>query len=196
MFRRQLLAAAVAACFAAGAMAADGMNVGSARYAATTTVNVNDKPVELVLTGAAMRQKYFVNVYAIASYVQPGTAIRTAEELARADVAKQLILVMQRDVSGRDVAESFRAAIRANYPEPALNAEVDSLVKMLREGTARRGEQIMLTHVPGIGLQVNAPGKEPFVIKNPEFGKAVWDIYLGYYNVGDAVKNGLVSRLK
>jgi hypothetical protein len=195
MFRRQLLAAALAAFFAAGAFAAEGMNVGSARYAATTTVNVNDKPVELVLTGAAMRQKYFVNVYAIASYVQPGTAIRTAEDLARADVAKQLVLNMQRDVSGQDVAESFRSAIRANYPAPAFNAEVEALVKMLREGTARRGEQIVLTHVPGIGLQVNAAGKDPFVIKNAGFAKAVWDIYLGYYNIGDTVKKGLVSRL-
>jgi hypothetical protein len=171
------------------------MNVGTARYADTATVTLDGKPVSLTLTGAAMRVKLFVDVYAIGSYIQAGTSVRSAEQLSAADVVKQLQLVMQRDVAGRDVAESFRAAIRANYPEPAFNAEVEALVRMLREGTARRGEQILLTHLPGVGLQVNVSGKEPFVIKNAAFSKAVWDIYLGRYNVGDAVKRGLVSAL-
>jgi hypothetical protein len=195
MFRCEILACALAAWLAAGAFAADGMNVGSARYPATTVVNANGTGVNLVLTGAAMRQRYLFNVYAIAGYVQAGTAISNAEELARADVVKQLHLVMQRDVAGRDVAESFRAAIRVNYPEPAFNAEVDALVQKLRDGTARRGEQILLTHLPGVGLQVSVSGKDPFVIKNAAFSKAVWDIYLGANNVSDAVKRGLVSRL-
>jgi hypothetical protein len=195
MFRREFLAGALAAWLAAGAFAADGMNVGSTRFPATNIITANGKGVSLVLTGAAMRQRYLFNVYAIASYVQPGTAISNAEELARADVVKQLHLVMQRDVAGRDVAESFRAAIRANYPEPQFNAEVDSLVQKLREGTARRGEQILLTHVPGVGLQVSISGKESFVIKNAGFSKAVWEIYLGANNISDAVKRGLVSRL-
>jgi hypothetical protein len=195
MIRREFLAVALAGLLATAAVAADGVTVGSARYPASTQINANGKLVTLSLTGAAMRQKYFVSVYAIASYVQAGAGVRTAEQLAGADVPKQLNLVMQRDVAGRDVAESFRSAIRQNHPEPAFNAEVDALVRMLQEGTARKGEQILLTHVPGIGLQVAVTGKEAFLIKNAGFSKAVWDIYLGYYNIGDAVKRGLVSGL-
>jgi hypothetical protein len=195
MILQKTVAAALAVFFAAGACAGSGVSVGSARYADTTSVTIDGKPVNLSLTGAAMRVKLFVDVYAIGSYIQVGTAVRSAEQLSAADVVKQLQLVMQRDVAGRDVAESFRSAIRANYPEPAFKPEVDALVRMLREGTARRGEQILLTHLPGVGLQVNVSGKEPFVIKNAAFSKAVWDIYLGHYNVGDAVKRGLVSSL-
>jgi hypothetical protein len=200
MIRREFLAAILFTCLAADAFAAHDVIVGSARYPGSAVITVDGKPVNLVLTGAAMRQRYFLNVYAIASYaiasyIQAGATVRSAEELAGADVPKQLHLVMQRDVAGRDVAESFRAAIRQNHPEPAFNDEVGTLVKMLREGTARRGEQIQLTHLPGLGLQVSVSGKESFVIKNPSFSKAVWDIYLGYYNVSDAVKKGLVSAL-
>jgi Chalcone isomerase-like len=194
MSQRVAMAASLVLCLTAGAYAAHGVDVGTAHFADTTSITMNGKPVNLTLTGAAMRVKLFVNVYAIGSYVQAGTTVRSAAELSAADVPKQLHLVMQRDVAGRDVAESFRAAIRANYPEPAFNAEVDSLVRMLREGTARRGEEILLTHLPGVGLQVNVTGKEPFVINNAGFSKAVWDIYLGNYNVGDAVKRGLVSN--
>ncbi len=196
MIRRLTLAAAVAAGIAAAvARADDGVTVGSASYPATASATVGGKPVSLVLTGAAMRQKLVFSVYAVGSYVQAGAAVRSAEELAAADVAKQLQLVMQRDVAGRDMAEAFRSAIRANHPEPAFDAEVEALVRMLRDGTARKGDRIVLTHAPGVGLEIAISGKEGFVIKHPDFGKAVWDIYLGAYNVGDAVKKGLVSRL-
>jgi chalcone isomerase-like protein len=195
MTRREILGLALGGWLATGAFAADGMNVGSAHYPGATTITLDGKTVNLTLTGAAMRQKLFVNVYAIASYIQTGTSVGSAEELASADVPKRLHLVMQRDVAGRDVAESFRAAIRQNHPEPEFNEEVDALVRMLREGTARKGEEIYLTHAPGVGLHVNVSGKDPFVIKNPGFSKAVWDIYLGRYNVGEAVKKGLTSGL-
>jgi hypothetical protein len=195
MSKRFSLATAAGLLLAAGAFAANGMDVGTAHYPITTSVTADGKPVNLMLTGAAMRTKLFVSVYAIGSYIQAGAPVHNAAELSAADVPKQLHLVMQRDVAGRDVAESFRFAIRANYPEPAFNSEVDTLVRMLREGTARRGEQILLTHLPGVGLQVNVTGREPFVIKNPGFSRAVWDIYLGTNNVGDAVKRGLVAGL-
>jgi hypothetical protein len=65
----------------------------------------------------------------------------------------------------------------------------------MRATTARKGEHIYLTHVPGIGLQVSAAGKADFLIKTPAFSKAVWDIYLGKKNLGEAIKKGLTSRL-
>lgn len=194
MFHREMLITALTVCLTANAFA-DPVNVGSAQYADKATITVDSKPVNLVLTGAAMRQKMFVNVYAIASYVQAGTSVRNAEGLASANVAKQLRLVMQRDVAGRDLAEAFRIAIRQNYPEPAYKAEVDTLVRMLHEGMAHKGDEVLLTNVPGVGLQVNVTGKAPFMIKNAGFSKAVWDIYLGPANVGESVKKGLVSRL-
>ena len=46
-----------------------------------------------------------------------------------------------------------------------------------------------------VGLHVAMPGKVDFLIKNPKFSKAVWDVYLGKNNVGEAVKKGLTSRL-
>jgi hypothetical protein len=156
---------------------------------------VNDKPVKLLLTGTAMREKYFLNVYALAGYVQEGAGVRNAEELAAADVPKQLHLVMERNVDGKDMAEAFVTAIRANHPAPAFNDEVGMLVEKLRGDTARKGDHIYLTHLPGVGLEVKVAGRTEFVIRSPEFHRAVWDIYLGRNNLGEGIKKGLVSRL-
>jgi hypothetical protein len=147
------------------------------------------------LTGVAMRTKLFVNVYAIGSYVQEGVKVGSAEELAAVDCAKRLHLFMERTVDGKDLAEAFRAAIRMNYPEPAFNDEVATLVQHMQGTSAARGEHIALTHIPGVGLHCIVVGKTDFVIKNPRFSQAVWDIYLGKKNLGENIKKGLTSRL-
>jgi hypothetical protein len=166
-----------------------------AQYQSTVECSVAARPVKMVLTGVALRQKLFVNVYAIGSYVQEGVRVRSAEELAAVNCPKRLHLIMERAVDGKDLAEAFRAAIRMNYPEPAFAREITTLTQFLRSTAAQKGDHILLTHVPGVGLQCSLAGKADFLIKNPQFAKAVWDIYLGKNNLGEAIKKGLVSRL-
>jgi hypothetical protein len=189
--------AAAALVLAGGAFAAElvGVPGSGTRYPAEFETSVGGKPVKLTLTGTAVRTKLIVNVYALASYVQPGTGIKSGEALADADVAKRLHLIMERTVDGKDMGEALRVAIRASHPEPEFNEEMTSLVQYMRSSTARKGDHIYLTHVPGIGLQINVAGKADFLIKNVAFSKAVWEIYLGKKNIGDAIKKGLTSRL-
>jgi hypothetical protein len=197
MFSRGVMVVAVAALAAGGASAAElvGVHGTSTRFTSTMEATVGDKPVRLLLTGAAVRQKVFVNVYAVASYVQEGVAVRTPERLAEVDCVKRLHLVMERAVDGKDMAAAFQAAIRANYPEPAFAAEVEQLTRMMQGDAAKKGDHIFLTHQPGVGLHCSMPGKADFTIRNPAFSRAVWDIYLGKNNLGEGIKKGLVSRV-
>jgi hypothetical protein len=195
--RRTWLAAAAVVVLAGGVLATDVVGVpgGSALYPVDFETSVGGKAVKLSLTGTAMRTKLIVNVYSVGSYVVKGSPVKTAEALAAADVPKRLHLVMERAIDGKDLAEAFRSAIRLNHPEPAFNDEVTSLTQYMRSSTARKGDHIYLTHVPGIGLQINVSGKADFLIKNVAFSKAVWEIYLGKKNLGETIKKGLTSRL-
>ncbi len=197
MFSRGVMVLAVAALAAGGVPAAElvGVHGTSTRFTSTMEATVGDKPVRLLLTGAAVRQKVFVNVYAVASYVQEGVAVRTPERLAEVDCVKRLHLVMERAVDGKDMAAAFQAAIRANYPESAFAAEVEQLTRMMQGDAAKKGDHIFLTHQPGVGLHCNMPGRADFTIRNPAFSRAVWDIYLGKNNLGEGIKKGLVSRV-
>jgi hypothetical protein len=167
----------------------------STSYPTTTEASVGDKTVKLALTGTALRTKLIVNVYAIGSYVQEGAKVRTAEDLATVDCPKQLHLVMERTVDGKDMAEAFSSAVRMNYSEPAFNDEIQMLKQYLQGVTVQKGDHIYLTHVPGMGLECNLAGKSSLTIKNPRFSQAVWEIYLGKRNLGDNIKRGLTSRL-
>jgi hypothetical protein len=197
MTRRSGFVLAAVVLAAASVRAAELVAVNGSDTQFTTTMDwtVNDKPVRLVLTGVALRQKFVFNVYALASYVEEGAAVKTPEGLAAADVPKQLHLVMERTVAGPDMAEAFRSAIRQNHPEPAFAGEVNQLVERLRADTACKGDHVYLTHLPGVGLQVKFAGRGEFVVRNPGFSRAVWDIYLGPHNLGDNIKRGLTARL-
>lgn len=198
MKRMRLLGIALCLVGAAPACAAELVQVrgSSTQYTTTMDITTGDKPAHLILTGVALRQKLFFNVYAIASYVLEGAAVHSAEDLAAVNVPKQLHLVMERDVSGNDIAEAFLIAIRQNHPAPQFDDEVTRLIDKIRNIDFKSGDHIYLTHQPGIGLRCNVIGKGDFTIDNPDFSRAIWDIYLGPNNVGESLKKGLTARLQ
>src|SRR5690349_24132789 len=100
MARRRLLALAVLGLFGATALAAEmvGVDGSTTQYPTVIESPINNKPVKLVLTGTALRKEFLFNVYSLGSYVQQGVRVRNADELAGADVPKQLHLVLERDL--------------------------------------------------------------------------------------------------
>ena len=161
----------------------------------TRTVG-KEKAVKLALTGVALREKAWFNVYAIASYAKPDAKVKTASALAKADAPKVLLLVMERDVDGEDMASAFKDAIRANCAS-GFKAELKAVNAYFKPKTCKTKDRIAFVHLPGVGLRCEISGvKTPLVIKNLEFGQAMWEVYLGKQNVGAEIKQGLTKLLK
>ena len=155
-----------------------------------------DGPIRMKLTGVALRKKLIFNVYAIGSYVQADAPVGDARRLAAVDTHKLLHLVMERAVSGKEMAASVVASITANHPESEFPAELAQLRKFMSDaGQVKKGEQVTITHVPERGTVVTIGNRGHVVIENPKFSTAVWDIYLGPKNIGAQIKKDLVSRL-
>src|SRR5262249_44250242 len=115
--------------------------------------------------------------------------------LAAVDAPKQLHLVMERDVEGKDMAAAFRDAIRLNYPAPQFDSEVNQLAEFLQAHPVKKGDHVWLTHIPGTGLHPLLVGETEVVIGNAAFSEGVWAIYLGKNKLGLSIKEGLTSRL-
>jgi hypothetical protein len=197
--RRIILAASLVtlAVWAVTAVAAEliGLPGSSVRYSSTIESKVGTEPTTLTLTGVAMRKKLLFNVYAVGSYVQEGAKVKTAEDLAAADVPKMLHLILERDIDGKDLAQAFTEAIRLNYPAPTFDGDIAKLSDALKSKNLKKGDQLQIIHVPGVGVEFNLNGKVDVVITNMAFAKAVWEIYLGPRNLGAEIKAGLVFRL-
>ena len=93
------------------------------------------------------------------------------------------------------MASSFISLLRANHPEPQFKDEAQALAQLLRDTAIRKGDQVWFTHLPKVGFQCKTSAGAQHLIKNVEFSKAIWENYLGRFNVGDNVKQGLIARL-
>jgi hypothetical protein len=193
---RLLLVAALAALPGAVALgetvAVDGSDTA---YETKIEPTVGGKAVKMDLTGTALRKRVVFKVYTIGSYVECGAGLRSAEELAGADVAKQLHLVMERDVEGKELADAVEKAIHKGRGDDAFADELKSLRDTMKALELKKGDNIRLTNVPKKGISCDVAGKKQILIENSDFSKAVWEIYLGKKNIDDDIKKALVSRL-
>jgi hypothetical protein len=182
----------------AGLTIADGETVtvpgSDVRYPVRTEVTVDYRPVKLVLTGTAERKSHGLNIYAIASYIQDGAAAKTAEQIVAADVVKVMNLVLERNLDGQTMFEGIRTGIRRHHSLDAFVGEIGQLERTLRAHDWPKGQTMMLTSIPRVGLRCQVPGKADVSIKNPAFATAVWEIFLGRASINEAVKTGLTSR--
>ena len=176
--------------------AADEVDISGNKYPVGIQSKVGDKDFKLTLTGVAQRKKVFIKVYTIGSYLEEGVAVHSAAELAHKDCAKQMHLIMQREVDGESMANAFIEGIRLNYPEPKFADQCKSLLDFMKDKSLKTGDHVWLTHVPSVGFICKMPGDKEVLIKDVAFAYAIWDIYLGDKNIGDDVKAGLTSRLK
>jgi hypothetical protein len=191
MFHGGIVALGVLGLLATAALGQDGST-----FPASIESNIGDKPVTVLRTGTALRKKGIFKVYLVASYLQEGVKVRTAEELAASDSAKRLHLVFLRSVGGREMAQTFRSVLRQNYPEPAFAEELKQLTDLFERTSVQRGDHVLITHIPKVGLHCRRMDREEALIKNVDFSRAVWNNYFGPRNVSEAVKQGLVSELR
>lgn len=190
------LSVVILALAAAAPIAAEDVRVSGASAAFPTALQhtVDGKPINFRLTGASMRKKLFINVYSIGSYVQDGVKAGSAEQLVNANGVKLLHLVIERDIGGAEMSEAFRSSVALNYPAGSFADELAKFDKALRACTVSKGDQVWMTNSPA-GFRCVIPGKLDVSIPNAAFAKAIWEIYFGRNNLGDALKRGLVARL-
>jgi hypothetical protein len=172
-----------------------GVNGSKVTFPAQIEVPNGGKPVKLALTGAALRMRTIITQYAVASYLQQGVKAKSAEQLAAADSYKVLYLILESNLSGRELSDSLSAAIRANSPKAFAN-ELQQLRAVFGDQTLKAGQEVLMTWLPKTGVRFQVKGKTDVQIVNPAFARALWDAYLGASHQGDSVKSGLVSRLQ
>lgn len=165
------------------------------RYPAEIEKNIGGKDYKLTLTGETLVKRSIFKLYTIASYVQADVNVHSAAEIVSKDCAKQLHLVMERQINGQDMAASFVDAISLNYPGPKFAEQKKQLLDFMKNQVLKKGDHVYLTHVPSVGFECVMP-KGKILIKDVGFAQAIWEIYLGKINIGEEYKAALISKLK
>jgi hypothetical protein len=147
---------------------------------------------ELVLKGAGLRKRFFLQVYAMGLYV----ADRNADPVTQPG-AKRIAIHMLRDVDAEQFVGALSDGIRDNHSEAEARAleprvaQLGAILAALKE--AKKGMLITLDGVPG-GTLVSVDGKpagKP--IEGEDFYRALLRIWLGDKPVQDDLKKALLG---
>lgn len=142
------------------------------------TVTVEGKTLKLV--GAGLREKWFVDVYAMGAYSESGGCDSSA--IVNADEPKHLRLEMLRNVSAEKMGDTIGGSFRDHMPAGAsdkLKQQSDTFQGYFKEECSK-GSVLEFTYIPGTGTHLKQNGKSlgP-VLDGPDFMKVLWDIYFG-----------------
>jgi hypothetical protein len=162
-------------------------------------VKIDDKTrvgsAELVLNGAGLRKRFFLEVYAMGLYLPKKTANGT-EAIAQ-DGPKRASIHMLRDVGAAAFNDALAEGIRENHSEAeakALEPRLKALGAIIAEvKEAKKGMAIMLDWT-GTATQVLIDGKpagKP--IEGADFYRALLRIWLGDKPVQDDLKKALLG---
>lgn len=152
------------------------------------TVTVGNQT--LVLNGMGLRSKLFVKVYVGGLYLEKKTSDPAA--IVQSDATKRVVMqFIYGEVSRDQMVEAFDEGFKNNAPS-APKDQVQQLVGALE--SMKKGEQMVVTYVPGTGTTLTLRGKDKVTIPGLAFGQAVFSVWFGPKPPSSDLKNGMLGK--
>lgn len=153
----------------------------------TTTVDGKT----LKLNGMGLRKKVVFKVYVAGLYLE--TPSKDAAAVISSDQAKRMQLSVLRSLSSHQVSEAIEEGFEKNSKAhmAALKPRLEKLETMIPN--VEKGDQILLTYVPGKGTVVSAKNVEKGVIEGKDFADALFSVWLGGNPVQEDLKKALLG---
>ena len=153
----------------------------------TTTVDGKT----LKLNGMGLRKKVVFKVYVAGLYLE--TPSKDAATVISSDQVKRMQLSVLRSLSSHQVSEAIEEGFEKNSKAQvaALKPRLEKLETMIPN--VEKGDQILLTYVPGKGTVVSAKNVEKGVIEGKDFADALFSVWLGPSPVQEDLKKALLG---
>jgi len=147
----------------------------------------------LVLNGMGVRSKLVIKVYVGGLYVEQKS--KDAVAILQSDTVKRLVLhFIYSEVSKEQMAEAWTDGFTGNLPDKgkSLKPQIDQFLAAAE--TMKKGEEMVVTYVPGTGTTLTIRGQDKLTVPGAEFGRAVFGIWLGPKPPSGGLKNGLLGK--
>ena len=158
------------------------------------TVTLADTGPSLVLNGAGIRKKFFMDIYVGALYL-PAKSADTATILADTGPASVLMHFLYKEVSKDKITGGWNDGLAANHTVEemaALQPQLDAFNALF--DTARAGDVIRIDHNPGTGTQVLVNGALRGTVPGDGFYRSLLRIWLGAHPVSKGLKQGMLGK--
>ena len=151
---------------------------------------------DLMLNGAGLRTKYFLNVYVAGLYLAEKKSM-PADFLALPG-AKRMSMRLMRDLSAKQLTEALEIGIDSNTSaaeRETLKGRLDQLTAIMNAlQSAKKGDLIALDWLPGAGTRISLNGEpQGKPIAGGDFYRALLRIWLGDAPAQESLKKALLG---
>ncbi len=146
------------------------------------------------LQGAGVREKFWIDLYAIGAYALKKYPTARAMKDADAPMLLRMVIVsslITEEKMRSSTIEGFQRSLGADYPKMA--AKINKFMDLFA-GDIHKGEKIILAYTPRDGTVVYRGGKKKGAIPGLAFKRALWGIWLGDNPVNESLKQALVGK--
>jgi hypothetical protein len=161
-------------------------------------VMLSEHGPELVLNGAGVRRRLFVNVYVGALYLlrRQNTA---PSVLADEGPKRMLVHVLREEVPSDQLVNAIQEGLVANHSAQELG-ELDVPVREFRQilgalVVLKKGAIVVLDYLPGTGTRVSVNGQLRGTVVGVAFNRALLRVWLGEHPVDARLKQALLGSL-
>ena len=153
-----------------------------------TTIN----EVNVVINGAGVREKYFMDMYVAALYLKKKST--DASKIISADEEMGIHIKL---ISSMVTREKFKTSVTEGFKNAssgtATQEEQKKFMSFLSE-EFKDGDKIYLDYVPSKGVKVYKNGELKGTIPGLEFKKALFAIWLGTVPAQESLKNEMLGK--
>jgi len=149
---------------------------------------------ECRLNGVGVRTKVIISVYLGALYL--GTPTGDASAAITADEPKRIVMhFVYSKVGVEDMRKAWREGFGANSAAtlPQLSERLERFSGWF-DTDLLKGEQVVMTYLPGQGTEVSVRGKVRGVIEGADFMRALWSVWLGEKPADGGLKKGMLGK--
>ncbi|MBM3916942.1 MAG: chalcone isomerase [Sphingomonadales bacterium] len=146
----------------------------------------------LVINGAGLREKYFMDLYVAGLYVPKKTA--DSKKIIYDDTEMAIHLkIISNSVTRERFIESVNEGFAISKHGSASKEEIKKFVGFFSE-PIQNGDKIYLDYIPGKGVRVTKNGEVKGTIPGLEFKKALFGIWFGTPPVQESLKNEMLGK--
>ena len=148
---------------------------------------------QLVLNGAGVRSKFFVEVYVAALYL-PKRSQSVSDILAMPGPKRVSMHFLHDEVSKEKLVDAWEEGFQKNQSEESMKTlapRLDQFNELFQ--TVHKGDIITLDYMPDDGTTVSINGTEKGKIPGADFYRAVLEVWLGEDPVNTDLKRALVG---
>jgi len=158
------------------------------------TLKFSNGDTTLVLNGAGLREKFFLDIYIGALYLPAKTPDASAI-LSDTGPASVLMHILYGEVSMKKINDGWKDGLEANLSDKEMQAIKPDLEKFNSLfQTLHKGDVLRIDYIPGSGTEVRINGEWRGAVAGNGFYRSLLKIWIGSHPVTDSLKQGMLGN--